>query len=72
MSAARDASALWERCLTTATHRPSPFTFFDGTIHMGPAVVLRGAPEAATYYGTLLAELEERTRTVHAVNLLAR
>jgi benzoyl-CoA reductase/2-hydroxyglutaryl-CoA dehydratase subunit BcrC/BadD/HgdB len=60
IGAARDASALWERCLQTATHRPSPLTFFDGTIHMGPAVVLRGAPEAATYYRTLLAELEDR------------
>ena len=30
---------------------------------MGPAVVLRGAPEAATYYRTLLAELEERALT---------
>ncbi len=59
---ARDASTLWERCLMTATQRPSPFTFFDGTIHMGPAVVLRGAPEAAAYYRILLAELEERTR----------
>lgn len=63
IGAARDASGLWERCLLTAAHRPSPFTFFDGTIHMGPAVVLRGTPEAATYYRTLLAELEERTRT---------
>lgn len=58
--ASRDASELWERCLLTAANRPAPFTFFDGTIHMGPAVVLRGAGEAATYYRTLLAELEER------------
>lgn len=63
IAAARDASSLWEQCLQTAAHRPAPFTFFDGTIHMGPAVVLRGAPEAAAYYRTLLAELEERTRT---------
>lgn len=57
---AREASSLWEQCLKTATSRPAPFTFFDGTIHMGPAVVLRGAGEAATYYRTLLAELEGR------------
>lgn len=63
VSTARDASSLWEKCLQTAGHRPAPFTFFDGTIHMGPAVVLRGAGEAATYYRTLLAELAERTRT---------
>jgi benzoyl-CoA reductase/2-hydroxyglutaryl-CoA dehydratase subunit BcrC/BadD/HgdB len=61
IGAAREASSLWEQCLKTAVHRPTPFTFFDGTIHMGPAVVLRGAAEAATYYRTLLAELEERT-----------
>ena len=34
------------RCCETAAHVPSPLTFFDGTIHMGPAVVLRGTPEA--------------------------
>jgi benzoyl-CoA reductase/2-hydroxyglutaryl-CoA dehydratase subunit BcrC/BadD/HgdB len=62
IEAARDASSLWERCLKTAAHRPAPFTFFDGTIHMGPAVVLRGATEAAVYYRILLAELEERVR----------
>ncbi|MCX5768077.1 MAG: 2-hydroxyacyl-CoA dehydratase family protein [Gemmatimonadetes bacterium] len=62
MKAAREASELWERCLQTAANKPSPFTFFDGTIHMGPAVVLRGAPEAAAYYHVLLAELEERVR----------
>ena len=62
MKAAREASELWERCLQTAANKPSPFTFVDGTIHMGPAVVLRGAPEAAAYYHVLLAELEERVR----------
>jgi benzoyl-CoA reductase/2-hydroxyglutaryl-CoA dehydratase subunit BcrC/BadD/HgdB len=62
IAAARDASVLWEKVLTTAAHRPSPFTFFDGTIHMGPAVVLRGVGTAATYYRTLLAELEERAQ----------
>ena len=53
----RECSDLWEACLQTAAHRPAPLTFFDGTIHMGPAVVLRGAPEANAYYRTLLAEL---------------
>ena len=63
ISAAREASELWERCLRTGSHRPSPFTFFDGTIHMGPAVVLRGDGAAGAYYRILLAELEERTLT---------
>ena len=59
--ASRECSDLWEACLGTAAHRPAPLTFFDGTIHMGPAVVLRGAEEANSYYRTLLAELRERS-----------
>jgi benzoyl-CoA reductase/2-hydroxyglutaryl-CoA dehydratase subunit BcrC/BadD/HgdB len=51
---------LWERVLGTMRHRPSPLTFFDTTIHMAPAVVLRGQPEAVGYYEQLLAELEAR------------
>lgn len=58
--ASRDCSDLWEGCLQTAAHRPAPLHFFDATIHMGPAVVLRGADEAVAYYRTLLAELERR------------
>jgi benzoyl-CoA reductase/2-hydroxyglutaryl-CoA dehydratase subunit BcrC/BadD/HgdB len=60
--ASRECSDLWEDCLKTAAQRPAPITFFDGTIHMGPAVVLRGAEEANTYYRTLLAELRARAR----------
>ena len=51
---------LWKQVLKLAGHRPSPATFFDGTIHMGPAVVLRGLPEAEQYYEVLIAELEQR------------
>lgn len=51
---------LWRRVLRLAEKRPSPITFFDGTIHMGPAVVLRGDPRAEAYYETLIAELEAR------------
>ncbi len=54
---------LWKRVLRLASERPSPLTFFDGTIHMAPAVVLRGDPRAETYYDTLIAELDERVRT---------
>jgi benzoyl-CoA reductase/2-hydroxyglutaryl-CoA dehydratase subunit BcrC/BadD/HgdB len=50
----------WKQVLRAATHRPSPLTFFDGTIHMGPAVVLRGDPRAEGYYDVLNAELDER------------
>ncbi|MFQ5906633.1 MAG: 2-hydroxyacyl-CoA dehydratase subunit D [bacterium] len=53
-------SQLWRKVLETATAVPSPFTFFDGTIHMGLAVVLRGTNVAVDYYSGLLADLEER------------
>jgi benzoyl-CoA reductase/2-hydroxyglutaryl-CoA dehydratase subunit BcrC/BadD/HgdB len=53
---------LWKRVLRMAAQRPAPLTFFDGTIHMAPAVVLRGDVRAERYYETLLAELEERMR----------
>lgn len=56
----RECSELWKKVLHTAAVRPSPFTFFDGTIHMGPAVVLRGTQPAIDYYNQLLAELESR------------
>jgi benzoyl-CoA reductase/2-hydroxyglutaryl-CoA dehydratase subunit BcrC/BadD/HgdB len=56
----RECSDLWKKVLDTAAAVPSPFTFFDGTIHMGPAVVLRGTRKAVAYYQLLLAELEER------------
>ena len=55
-----ECSRLWGEVLETAATRPSPLTFFDGTIHMGPAVVLRGTPEAVQYYELLLAELKAR------------
>lgn len=58
----RECSDLWKKVLDTAAARPSPLTFFDGTIHMGPAVVLRGTQQAVDYYRLLLAELEERVR----------
>ncbi len=56
----RHCSELWEKVLRTGAARPSPLTFFDGTIHMGPAVVLRGTQIAVDYYEELLAELEHR------------
>ncbi|MDQ7007351.1 MAG: 2-hydroxyacyl-CoA dehydratase family protein [Acidobacteriota bacterium] len=60
VAASYRCTQLWKTVLRLATHRPSPITFFDGTIHMGPAVVLRGDPRAEQYYETLIAELEER------------
>jgi benzoyl-CoA reductase/2-hydroxyglutaryl-CoA dehydratase subunit BcrC/BadD/HgdB len=56
----RSCSELWGECLRTASARPAPLTFFDGTIQMGPAVVLRGTAEACDYYQLLLDELRRR------------
>ena len=62
LSLSHKCSDLWKKVLDTAANLPSPFTFFDGTIHMGPAVVLRGTQQALDYYKVLLAELEERIK----------
>ena len=56
----RQCTLLWKAVLETSANRPSPITFFDDTIQMGPAVVLRGTQEAIDYYKLLLAELEQR------------
>ena len=58
----RECSELWKEVLETASTSPSPLTFFDGTIHMGPAVVLRGTDKAVEYYKVLLKELKERVK----------
>jgi len=62
----RECSELWKKVLETAAASPSPLTFFDGTIHMGPAVVLRGTQQAVDYYKLLLKELEERVENKDA------
>lgn len=56
----RECTELWRQVLETAAAAPAPLTFFDGTIHMGPAVVLRGTRQAVDYYRTLLGELRQR------------
>jgi benzoyl-CoA reductase/2-hydroxyglutaryl-CoA dehydratase subunit BcrC/BadD/HgdB len=56
----RQCTDLWKEVLNIASHVPSPLTFFDGTIQMGPAVVLRGEQQAVDYYQLLLAELRQR------------
>jgi benzoyl-CoA reductase/2-hydroxyglutaryl-CoA dehydratase subunit BcrC/BadD/HgdB len=55
-----ECSRLWEAALDTAINTPSPATFFDHCIHMGPAVVMRGRKEANDYYKIFLNELRER------------
>ncbi|MEE9150363.1 MAG: 2-hydroxyacyl-CoA dehydratase family protein, partial [Thermoplasmata archaeon] len=55
-----EATKLWEEVLDTASNVPSPLTFFDGTVHMGPIVVMRGLLKAVDYYRELKAEMDER------------
>jgi benzoyl-CoA reductase/2-hydroxyglutaryl-CoA dehydratase subunit BcrC/BadD/HgdB len=56
----RQCTLLWKAVLETAANVPSPITFFDATIHMGPAVVMRGTQAAIDYYNVLLPELRQR------------
>ena len=59
----KEATMLWQKVLQTAQATPAPISFFDGTIHMGPIVVLRGTQIAKDYYQTLLQELENNVQT---------
>lgn len=56
----RQCSELWKACLQCGSAKPSPWTFFDAIILMGPAVVARGTQEAVDFYEVLLAELKNR------------
>ena len=60
LALSKKCTEMWKKVLETNTAIPAPMSFFDGTIHMGPAVVLRGTPQAVDYYEVLLRELEER------------
>ena len=46
----KQCTVLWKAVLETAANVPAPLTFFDATIQMGPAVVLRGQQVAIDYY----------------------
>lgn len=58
----KEATELWKEVLSTAKNSPAPLSFFDGTIHMGPIVVLRGTEFAKNYYATLLDELQSNLK----------
>lgn len=58
----KEATLLWQKVLKTSSAATPPLSFFDGTIHMGPIVVLRGTQVAKDYYALLLNELEENVR----------
>lgn len=68
----REATLLWQRVLKTSIADAAPISFFDGTIHMGPIVVLRGTQAAKDYYTALLAELEDNVRRKHGFLPAAR
>ena len=55
-----ECTEMWKKVLEANTAIPAPMSFFDATIHMGPAVVLRGTEAPIEYYKVLLAELEEK------------
>lgn len=55
-----ECTRLWRQVLEFGAVKPAPITFFDATVHMAPAVVLRGLPEAVDYYKLLIKELQER------------
>jgi benzoyl-CoA reductase/2-hydroxyglutaryl-CoA dehydratase subunit BcrC/BadD/HgdB len=56
----KQCTTLWKEVLEAAANVPSPISFFDGTIQMGPAVVLRGTQDAIDYYRVLVDELKQR------------
>ena len=56
----KECTELWKLVLLSAANKPSPLSFFDATIQMGPAVVLRGTRDAVDYYRILVAELDQR------------
>jgi benzoyl-CoA reductase/2-hydroxyglutaryl-CoA dehydratase subunit BcrC/BadD/HgdB len=58
----RLCSDLWGECLRSSAARPAALTFFDATIHMAPAVILRGTQEACDYYRLLADELAGRVK----------
>jgi len=60
VSLSLECTKQWRKVLECGAAKPAPLTFFDATVHMAPAVVLRGLPEAVSYYRVLLKELEAR------------
>ncbi|MGD9124670.1 MAG: 2-hydroxyacyl-CoA dehydratase family protein, partial [Desulfarculaceae bacterium] len=58
----KECTVRWRRVLEYASHRPTPMSFFDHCIHMGPAVIMRGQKDAVEYYDLLLKELKQRVQ----------
>lgn len=60
LSLSKEATDLWGAVLESAKSKPSPLSFFDGTIYMGPIVVLRGTEIARDFYRRLLRDLGKK------------
>ena len=56
----REATELWSEALDLARHRPSPLSFFDACVLMGPIVVLRGTDTAVAFYRSLVGDLKKK------------
>jgi benzoyl-CoA reductase/2-hydroxyglutaryl-CoA dehydratase subunit BcrC/BadD/HgdB len=56
----RACSRAWGRVLDRAARRPSPLSFFNGLLLMGPAVVARGTDAAVRLYESTVEELDAR------------
>jgi len=52
-----EGTVLWKEVLETARNKPSPLSFFDGTILMAPIVMLRGTKICVDFYQETLNEL---------------
>jgi benzoyl-CoA reductase/2-hydroxyglutaryl-CoA dehydratase subunit BcrC/BadD/HgdB len=57
-----EGTRLWGDCLATGRNKPSPWTGFDGFIHMAPIVAIRGTEACNAYYRMLKDELEDRVK----------
>lgn len=60
VSLSRACSDTWGEVLDRAARRPSPLSFFNGLLLMGPAVVARGTQAAVDFYRTVTEELDRR------------
>jgi benzoyl-CoA reductase/2-hydroxyglutaryl-CoA dehydratase subunit BcrC/BadD/HgdB len=60
VSRVKEGAILRRKSMHMGAARPSPQTFFDCLISLGPSHVFRGTPEAVAYYEKLLEEVEER------------
>jgi benzoyl-CoA reductase/2-hydroxyglutaryl-CoA dehydratase subunit BcrC/BadD/HgdB len=56
------ASKMWTRVLEIGAAKPAPITVFDQFISMAPIVAQRGTDVPVQFYGSLIAELEQRVQ----------